>query len=582
MFTSGTTGRPKGVEITQANYAFAGDVMAAAAGLRRDAPPARRAAAVPRQRAVLLLRLGDLGRRVGGADAHLLGERASSPRPPPRGHARQPVRGADADDPRPRRDARSTACGCCTAGTREHHRRPVRRRSPALFGCRPRQLYGMTETIPAVLTEPGRRPGAVDRWAYPTLGCVVDVHDADGDAVADGEVGEIVVGGDPGHHAVRRLPRRPRDDRQRPFRDGWFRTGDRARRDDDGRFLFDGRRGDVLKVAGENVSTVEVEAVLSAHPAVLEAAVVGEPDAIRDEVPVGVRRRRRPGQPADRRRRARRLVRRPAGEVEAAACASRSSTSCRARASARSASSCCETREHASQPNGALDDASSPPTSCESFDAVVADVATGVPLPPAIYTSEEFLAFERDADLRPRVAVRRRVEPGPEPGDYFTYDGRRRADHRRRATRTATVRAFSRDLPAPRACRSPTATATAPSSRARTTTGATTSTAGCSARRRWSARVGFDKSDFPLPSLPVELWQGFVFVHFDPDAAAAGADARRATSRSSSTTTSTTPSARASTLARPSVELEGHVRELQRRLPRQPAAPPVQTSARAR
>ncbi len=66
----------------------------------------------------------------------------------------------------------------------------------------------------------------------------------------------------------------------------WFVTGDKAHRDADGRFRFDGRRSDVLKVAGENVSTVEVEQVLSAHPAVLEAAVVGAPDDVRDEVPV--------------------------------------------------------------------------------------------------------------------------------------------------------------------------------------------------------------------------------------------------------------------------------------------------------
>src|SRR5690606_11116913 len=70
------------------------------------------------------------------------------------------------------------------------------------------------------------------------------------------------------------------------FRDGWFRTGDRAVRDEHGRWHFDGRRSDVLKVAGENVSTVEVEAVVTAHPGVLEAAVVGAPDPIRDEVPV--------------------------------------------------------------------------------------------------------------------------------------------------------------------------------------------------------------------------------------------------------------------------------------------------------
>ncbi|CAB5034931.1 unannotated protein [freshwater metagenome] len=71
------------------------------------------------------------------------------------------------------------------------------------------------------------------------------------------------------------------------YRNGWFLTGDRATRDASGRHFFDGRRADVLKVAGENVSTVEVEQVLSAHPDILEAAVIGQPDEIRDEVPVG-------------------------------------------------------------------------------------------------------------------------------------------------------------------------------------------------------------------------------------------------------------------------------------------------------
>ena len=68
--------------------------------------------------------------------------------------------------------------------------------------------------------------------------------------------------------------------------DGWFRTGDRARVEADGRHYFDGRHSDVLKVAGENVSIVEVESVLTSHPSVLEAAVVGAPDPVRDEVPV--------------------------------------------------------------------------------------------------------------------------------------------------------------------------------------------------------------------------------------------------------------------------------------------------------
>ena len=111
------------------------------------------------------------------------------------------------------------------------------------------------------------------------------MQDADGRSVATGEVGEIVVGGEPGITLFAGYLDDPETTATR-FRGGWFRTGDRARRDADGRFRFDGRRSDVLKVAGENVSTVEVEQVLAAHPASLEVAVVGEPDAIRDEVPV--------------------------------------------------------------------------------------------------------------------------------------------------------------------------------------------------------------------------------------------------------------------------------------------------------
>ena len=66
--------------------------------------------------------------------------------------------------------------------------------------------------------------------------------------------------------------------------------------------IFDGRTADVLKVAGENVSTVEVEQVLSRIPSVLEAAVVGQPDEIRDEVPVGFVVAHDPADPPDVRR----------------------------------------------------------------------------------------------------------------------------------------------------------------------------------------------------------------------------------------------------------------------------------------
>jgi crotonobetaine/carnitine-CoA ligase len=142
----------------------------------------------------------------------------------------------------------------------------------------------MTETIPAVLTN-----RAVDPQPHVmgtvTLGCEVEVHDADGAVCGPGDVGEVVVSGIPGVTLFAGYLDDPVTTAA-SFDGRWFLTGDRAHVDDDGRFHFDGRRSDVLKVAGENVSVVEVEAVLAEHPSVLEAAVVGEPDPVRDEVPI--------------------------------------------------------------------------------------------------------------------------------------------------------------------------------------------------------------------------------------------------------------------------------------------------------
>lgn len=119
-----------------------------------------------------------------------------------------------------------------------------------------------------------------------TPGCQVDLRDpASGRPTPPGQVGEIVVGGRPGIEIFAGYLDDPQTTAD-SFRDGWFRTGDLAVRDGAGVYRFAGRRADVLKVAGENVSTVEIEAVLAEHPAVYESAVVGEPDPIRDEVPV--------------------------------------------------------------------------------------------------------------------------------------------------------------------------------------------------------------------------------------------------------------------------------------------------------
>ena len=282
MFTSGTTGRPKGVEITQANYAFAGKAMAEAAELSHH------------DRQIVVLPLFHANAQyysfasaiwVGASVALMHTFSASGFLPQCARH------GATAASLFAAPIRMILARGQATDGVALRHCWYAQNIADDQYetiaswlGCRPRQLYGMTETIPAVLTDQAADPRP-DAMGYVTAGCEVDVQDTDGVSVAPDTVGEVVVRGEPGVTLFAGYLEAP-DITTASFRDGWFLTGDRATRDADGRFFFDGRRSDVLKVAGENVSTVEVESVLSAHPAVLEASVIGAPDPIRDEVPV--------------------------------------------------------------------------------------------------------------------------------------------------------------------------------------------------------------------------------------------------------------------------------------------------------
>lgn len=293
MFTSGTTGRPKGVVVTQANYAFAGAVMAAAAEL---GPEDRQLVVLPMFHANAQYYSFASAIAV-GASVALMSRFSAS------GFVRQAVtyrathaslfagpmrmilaRGG------PHVPGDGEAEGVASEPVLRHcwfaqNINPEQYETLSdWFGCRPRQLYGMTETIPAVLTDCVESPRH-DSMGFVTPGCVVDIQDADGRSVPAGVVGEVVVGGVPGETLFAGYLDDP-DTTAGSYRNGWFLTGDRARRDEHGRFFFEGRRSDVLKVSGENVSVVEVEAALSEHPAVFDVVVVGAPDAVRDEVPV--------------------------------------------------------------------------------------------------------------------------------------------------------------------------------------------------------------------------------------------------------------------------------------------------------
>ena len=144
------------------------------------------------------------------------------------------------------------------------------------------QLYGMTETVVPPTMNPlyGERRGmSIGR---PVTSARLRIVDERGNDVMAGEPGELLVHGEPGVHHDGRLPARSR---RRPIRRCATVAAYRRHRpaDADGYLYFVDRRKDLIKRAGENVASSEVERVLNEHPAVFESAVIGIPDAIRDE-----------------------------------------------------------------------------------------------------------------------------------------------------------------------------------------------------------------------------------------------------------------------------------------------------------
>ena len=143
------------------------------------------------------------------------------------------------------------------------------------FGCIILEGYGLSETSPvASFNHPGkpRKPGSI---GTPIRGVELRVVDDEGKDVPAGEVGEIAIRG---HNLMKGYWRRAEATAE-AIPDGWFRSGDLARVDEDGYFFIVDRSKDLIIRGGYNVYPREIEEVLYEHPAVAEAAVIGVPDA---------------------------------------------------------------------------------------------------------------------------------------------------------------------------------------------------------------------------------------------------------------------------------------------------------------
>ncbi len=154
------------------------------------------------------------------------------------------------------------------------------------FGCIILEGYGLSETSPvASFNHPDkeRKPGSI---GTPIEGVEMQVWDDDGKEVPQGEIGEIVIRG---HNIMKGYWNRPDANKESIDDDGWFRTGDMAKVDEDGYFFIVDRKKELIIRGGYNVYPREIEEVLYEHPAIQEAAVVGvEDEALGEEVGAAV------------------------------------------------------------------------------------------------------------------------------------------------------------------------------------------------------------------------------------------------------------------------------------------------------
>ncbi|MEO5837320.1 MAG: AMP-binding protein [Acidimicrobiales bacterium] len=276
--TSGTTGRSKLVMQTHRAYVMAGEgfpywmqltsddrLMTSLPLFHINAPAYSTLGSVAARASLVLLpgfsasTIIDSSRRYGATEFNSIGAMLEI-------LMRQPARPDDADNP-------LRLCYTGPSPDRERQQEIERR-----FGIELVCGYALSESPYGLIWRHGTRPfgtlGSVRQ--HPTLGHVNDarLHEVDPEGVGELELRNPVI--------MRGYYEMP-DETAAVVVDGWLRTGDLVRANDDDTFTFVGRQKEVIRRRGENLSPTEVQAVLEQHPDVAEAAVIGVPSDLSEE-----------------------------------------------------------------------------------------------------------------------------------------------------------------------------------------------------------------------------------------------------------------------------------------------------------
>jgi long-chain acyl-CoA synthetase len=276
MYTSGTTGTPKGVMLTQSNLASNARIISAE---HRLGPGDRVTGILP------LYHINAFAVTMLAPLAH-----GGSVAMPPKFSAGRfwdlaigfectwlnmvpTVVSYLLEGPAPPREqlARVKFCRSASAPLPPEHLLAFQQK----FGVSVIETMGLTETVAPAFSNPyepeKRKVGAIGRPS----GCEARVVDEKGHELPDGTRGEIVIRGPqvtPGYYKNEKATK------DAFFADGWFRSGDLGVRDADGFFFITGRIKELIIKGGENIAPREIDEVLLQHPAVLDAAAVGVPD----------------------------------------------------------------------------------------------------------------------------------------------------------------------------------------------------------------------------------------------------------------------------------------------------------------